>query len=255
MSGFPIEPPRELLMPASLQQVSLWMAGLACAAFALFALWQLLRHREPLALFCLLGGLATSLTEPVCDVIGLIYHPEIGQIVGFEALGRKIPLHVVALLAAYYAFFGWLLSGPVGARMTRAGFWKLFVGLWVFSTLLEIGPVQGGLWVYYGTQPFTVAGMPLWWFFVNAMSALAGAGLAALGTRSRIGWQRWPVALLLPVGAVGAHAGCSLPTYLAIHSGWSLPAVTLAGALTLAYALAVLAVVAGQLFPARRMHS
>ena len=41
---------------------------------------------------------AAVIVEPLCDVVGMIYHPEIGQITAYEALGRKIPWHVVLFL-------------------------------------------------------------------------------------------------------------------------------------------------------------
>lgn len=240
MSDFPLAPPRELVMPAALQHSSLVFSGTVFAVFVLLALWKALARREPLLLFCVVGGVASGFAEPLCDVIGMIYHPEIGQITAYQAIGRQIPWHVVLLLSWYYAGFAWLLAGPVGARMTRTAFWGLFGALVVFSTVLEIAPVQQGLWKYYGEQPFTVAGMPLWWFVANAVSALAGGTLATIATRNAKGWGRWQIALLLPAGAAGAHAGVALPTYIAMNmglTGWSLQ---LAGVVTLAYALALM---------------
>jgi hypothetical protein len=181
----------------------------------------------------------------------MIYHPEIGQITAYEALGRKIPWHVVLLLSWYYALFAWMLAGPVGGRMTRAGFWKVFAALVVFSTILEIQPVQGGLWKYYGVQPFTVAGMPLWWFVANAVSALAGGTLVTVATRGSTPWGRWPIVLLMPVGIAGAHAGVALPTYIAMSMDLSGLCIQLAGVVTVAYSLALMHACARLLYPSR----
>lgn len=240
MNGFPMEPPRALIMPAELQQGSLVFSGVVFAVIVLLALWQVATRREPLLLLCVLGGLGAVLVEPLCDVVGMIYHPEIGQITAFEALGRRIPWHVVLLISWYNAAFAWILAGPLGAKMTRSGLWKLFAGLVVFSTILEIAPVQQGLWKYYGVQPFSVAGMPLWWFVANAVSVLAGGTLATVSTRGTSGWARWPVALLLPVGIAGSHAGVALPTYIAMNMGLPNLYIQMAGVVTLIYSLTLM---------------
>ena len=139
---FPVEPPRNLVMPADLQHGSLLFSGVVFAIVVALALWRILVRREPVLFFCVLGGMAAVIVEPLCDVIGMIYHPEIGQITAYEALGRKIPWHVVLLLSCYYALFAWLLTSPRGQRLGRAGFCKLFEGLGVVSTILEISPPQ-----------------------------------------------------------------------------------------------------------------
>ena len=252
MNGYPMEPPRELIMPADLQHGSLVFSGVVFAIVIALALWQVLVKRQPLLLFCVIGGMASVFVEPLCDVIGMIYHPEIGQITAYEALGRKIPWHVVLLLSWYYAAFACLLAGPIGAKMTRAGFWKLFFGLVVFSTILEISPTQGGLWKYYGTQPFTISGMPLWWFVANAVSALAGGTLASIATRGSTGWGRWQVAFLMPVGIAGAHLGVALPTYIAMSLGLSGLCIQLAGVVTLIYSLVLMQACTRLLYPGGR---
>jgi hypothetical protein len=244
-----MEPPRDLIMPADLQYGSLVFSGVVFAIVVSIALWQVIVRREPLLLFCVFGGIAAVLVEPVCDVIGMIYHPEIGQITAFEAIGRKIPWHVVLLLSWYYALFAWLLAGSVGKKMTRRGFWKLFFGLVVFSTVLEISPTQQGLWKYYGEQPFTISGMPLWWFVANAVSALAGGTLATIATRASTGWARWQVAFLMPVGIAGAHLGVALPTYIAMNMGWTGWCIQLAGVVTVIYSLVLMQACARLLFP------
>ena len=238
-------------MPAAFQQGSLTFSASVFAIFVVLALWKAIVRRDPLLLFCVLGGLGIGIVEPVCDVLGMIYHPEIGQITAFTAIGRKIPWHVVLLLAWYYAGFAWLLASPAGARLGRSGFWKLFAGLVVFSTILEIQPVQGGLWKYYGVQPFMVAGMPLWWFVVNAVSAMAGGTLATLATRADTGWKRWPIVLLLPVGIFGSHAGVSMPTYIAMNMDISPFCIQLAGVVTMIFSLVLIRFCAQQLYPAR----
>lgn len=247
---FPVEPPRDLVMPADLQHGSLLFSGVVFAIVVTLALWKIFSRREPLLLFCVLGGMAAVIVEPLCDVIGMIYHPEIGQITAYEALGRKIPWHVVLLLSWYYALFAWLLTSPRGQRLGRTGFWKLFAGLVVFSTILEISPTQDGLWKYYGEQPFTISAMPLWWFVANAVSALAGGTLAAVATRGSNGWNRWQIAFLMPVGIAGAHTGVALPTYVAMSMGWSGAAIQLAGVVTVIYSLILMQACACLLYPA-----
>ena len=253
MTDFPMQPPRELIMPADLQHGSLMFSATVFAIVVSLALWQVVVRRQPLLLFCVLGGMAAVIVEPLCDVIGMIYHPEIGQITAYEALGRKIPWHVVLLLSWYYALFAWLLASPRGARLGRSGFWKLFAGLVVFSTLLEISPTHGGLWKYYGEQPFTVSGMPLWWFVANAVSALAGGTLATVATRESSGWGRWQVALLMPVGIAGAHTGVALPTYVAMSMGWPGTCIQLVGVVTVIYSLVLMQACARLLYPTGRL--
>ena len=48
-------------------------------------------------MFMMLGGLTTTLVEPLLDIIGLAWHPMHGQNTAFELIGRPIPVWVVAV--------------------------------------------------------------------------------------------------------------------------------------------------------------
>jgi hypothetical protein len=45
----------------------------------------------------------------------------------------------------------------------------------VLNVLLEIPMLRSGLYVYYGDQPFTIAGFPISWLVINSLGSLFGA--------------------------------------------------------------------------------
>ena len=103
--NFPLEPNRDLIMPHGWDMGFLIFAGSVMSLFVLYGLWLLAAKREPLLLMVLIGGMLGEMLEPICNVLGMAYHPEHGQMVGFFTLGRHIPLWLVLCYPWYFGAF------------------------------------------------------------------------------------------------------------------------------------------------------
>ncbi|QDX80652.1 hypothetical protein B9N43_04970 [Denitratisoma sp. DHT3] len=245
---FPIEAPREMIMPAATQLGFLSIFGAIFGILLLLSVWQAATRREPLLLFLLIGGCAMAMLEPICNVLAGAYHPEIGQITAFESISRKMPWHIVVLYADYYALFGLAFMRYRELGMTRRGFWRVFWITAVLAFMLEVIPVHyTGLWAYFGPQPFNIGGLPLWWYVVNPTCLIGGCAFTALATQGMAGWRRWPVAILLPASGIGFFMGSAAPVIMALNSGSS--NTELGGLITIGFALCLMAAVARLLFP------
>ncbi len=222
MVNFPLAPDRDLIMPHAWDLGFLIFSGTMLGGFILFGLWQLAVKREPLMLFLLIGGMAGEMLEPICNVLGMAFHPEIGQIVGFITLGRKIPLWLVTCYPWYFAGFSYaLIRWDSAGTLTSRRYWQALATATFFCFVIEILPVRAVLWQYYGEQPLMFAGMPLMWYIVNPTSDIATAAFLTLAVRGRTGWGRWIVLALMPVCIVGFHTGPFAPVYVTENAGWS----------------------------------
>jgi hypothetical protein len=248
--NFPLEPNRDLIMPHGWDMGFLIFAGSVLTLFVLYGLYLLLVKKEPLLLFCLAGGLMGEMLEPICDLLGMAYHPEHGQMVGFVTLGRQIPLWLVLCYPWYFGAFAYrLITWDARGELTAQRFWATLGVAVFFCFAIEIGPVQVVLWDYFGEQPLTLFakpgvthGMPLMWYIVNPTSVVAVASFLALATRNLSGWQRWTVLALMPVSIVGFHTGAFAPVYVTENAGWTASQSLLSAAVSTVFCAVLLKV-------------
>jgi hypothetical protein len=252
ITQFPLEPARDLVMPHAWDLGFLIFAGSVLALFILFGLWQLAVKREPLMLFLLIGGLAGEMLEPICNVLGMAYHPEHGQIVGFTTLGRHIPLWLVTCYPWYFGAFSYsLIQWDSAGTLTPKRYWSALATAAFFCFFIEIFPVRAVLWQYFGPQPLMFAGMPLMWYVVNPTSDIATAAFLTLAVRQRTGWQRWILLALMPVCIVGFHTGAFAPVYVTENAGWSADASIVTALLSTICCVILLRTLGNMLFAER----
>lgn len=260
MNQLLLEPNRGLLMPPTWQANFLVLSASVLALVTAFGLWQLVRKKEPLMLFLLLGGLLGVMLEPICDLLGMAYHPELGQVVGFHTLGRDIPLWVVLCYPWYFCLITYgIVSLDANGALTPKRYWLLFATAVTFCFGIEVFPVtQSVFWDYYGEQPLmffakagVTHGMPLMWYVVNPTALIASAAFVALTTRHNKGWRRWPAAAIMPIGIVGFHTGAFAPIYMTINAGWSASQSLFSAALTALFCAVLLNAMANLLFNTR----
>ncbi len=227
-------------------------AGSVLTLFILFGVWQLAVKREPLMLFLLVGGLVGEMLEPICNVLGMAYHPEHGQIVGFVTLGRRIPLWLVTCYPWYFGAFSYsLIKWDSAGTLTPKRYWSALATATFFCFVIEIFPVRAVLWQYFGPQPLMYAGMPLMWYVVNPTSDIATAAFLALAVRQRTGWQRWIVMALMPVSIVGFHTGAFAPVYVTENAGWSADESIVTAVVSTVFCVVLLRTLAAMLFRER----
>lgn len=222
MNTFPLEPDRLLVMPAGFEKGFLIFASVGLAICIGIGIRDLIRDKDPLMLFLLVGGFFGEMLEPICNVLGMAFHPEDGQIVGFNTLGRDIPLWLMLTYPWYFAAFAHkMIRWDRDGELTHARYWKTFAAAALFAFCIEVWPVQVVFWDYFGPQPLTFFGMPLMWYVVNPTSITCAGAFTALAMRGRSGFGYWPVMVIMPICIVGFHTGVFAPLYMTQNAGWS----------------------------------
>ncbi|MGI8662545.1 MAG: hypothetical protein ACR2LQ_04945 [Acidimicrobiales bacterium] len=209
--------PPDATMPGGWQAI--YTAGilLALLAFGGNALRVWHRTKDPIPLFCILGGAVCTLLEPMVDILGLCWYPRPGQTQLFELMGRPIPMFV---LPGYMFFMGGLTVLAIGVveRRGRRALFGLFPLLMLVELPFELVANHTGVYTYYGHQPLRIFDFPVWWLFVNTLVPLT-AGLAITGLRPMLRGRRgWLVVALLPMLDAGINAAAGWPTWIVLNS-------------------------------------
>lgn len=212
------------------------LAGVVGATVAV----QAARERTSVPLLLMLGGVVALPIEPLWDVICHFEFPFDTHPHLFTELGRPIPLY----LAFVYPFFiGWgsylayrLIDRGAGARtMLRCG--AAFV---VLDAVIEIVGIRTHVWRYYDHQAFTVLGWPAYFGVLNgAIPVLAGSLAAVLHPRLSAAGRVLVLPTIVPTAYVGIYAVAGWPTWAALGSNVGRGVVWLAGAITIAYCVAI----------------
>ena len=222
------------VMPDFAENLFTVVTGVPMVVVGCIALYLAIRKREPLLLFCFIGGAFASLIEPIADVLACLYFPAVNQETAFTALGRPIPW---ALVFAYPWFVGG--QGYLTYRMLEKGvsaqrLWMLWLLFILSNIAVETPGVLTGFHVYYNNQPFNYWGFPLWMAFYQSIMPLAAGTLIYLAKKYiGDGWKMLVVIPLMPMADALVNAALAFPVYLTIGSGASLTVNYIAALTTL----------------------
>jgi len=102
----------------------------------------------------------------------------------------------------------------------QAGVFRLWAIFGVINVVLETPGLLGGVYTYYGAQPFNFWGFPLWWSVVNPlMPIVAGALITSLRPELGSGRKLAVVIPLVPMADGIANAATAWPLWVALNSG------------------------------------
>ena len=204
--NFPVPP--DAAMPEPLQTIMFWLTGTLAAATFAYSLLMSKRQGSALPVLLVIGAGVAILLERIVGFLGHVIHPATGSIEMFSAVNRTIPWHmgfayIAAFGAVYLVIYARAINGPVNSNYV----WGTFAVSVAAYILVEIYPVQAGLWVYYDHQPLWLwRGMaPLTWSFLNSASEIAGIALVYLLLPALVGWRQLLVIVLGPMGALMGH--------------------------------------------------
>jgi hypothetical protein len=234
--------PYETAMPAATQHAVLWIAALVLAGFVLIAAWKCLQQKTALPLLYLVAGFCTILMEPLVTHMGHALHPFVGQIMLFKTADREIPWHAALIYSFYFGgVYLFLMPKLLHPNVTSRFVWKSYFVICILAYLLEVVPVQLGLWVYYDRQAlwFWRGGMPLWWVFVNAACIFWPMALMKIMRPCLVGAGQLLVIPLSVMGANMAHFGAGVTFYNAANSAASDWLVELSGVASVGLALLI----------------
>ncbi|MBB3600600.1 hypothetical protein FHT40_000233 [Mycolicibacterium sp. BK556] len=168
------EPPWTMTTPATPQLVITVILGIVVAAFVIAALIEWRRSGRPIFLLMLVGGYVCSFNEATVDVLGHCYFPGDGAI-AYRFLDRSVPVWVVLAYVVFFGGLSYVMAKAFQKGASRSQMWSGIAVFGVLNVLLEIPMLSSGLYVYYGDQPFTVAGFPISWLVINSLGSLFGA--------------------------------------------------------------------------------
>ena len=228
------QPPTGLEMNAAGQTIftifvtAIWVVAIALAV----RYWR--RHHSTVPLLLLAAGTICIVFEPIVDVLGMCFFPRENQWVGIEIFGRPIPMFM-------YPVYSWFVGGQailvwhlLQRGMNRRQLWQLWLTIMVVNVFLETPGLLMDVYVYYGSQPFNLWGLPLWWPPVNAGMPIVAGYLVYRTAPLLQGWKSLRILALLPMADGVANAATAWPVWITLNTNLGMAATYPAAILTLA---------------------
>lgn len=241
--NFPVPP--HAIMPEPLQTIFFWLTGAMAAGVFLYSIYMARKIGSAMPVLLVISAGFAIVLEPVVGFLGHVIHPAQGSIEMFSTVNRTIPWHMgFAYIAAFGVVYLFIYSRALSGSLSRNYVWSTFAVSVIAYIVVEIYPVQVGLWVYYEHQPLWLwKGMaPLTWSFLNSACEIAGITLVYLMLPKLVGWRQLIVLVLGPMGAFAAHLGSGWPMYSVMNSSAANSAWLLEASGVLSIILAIITV-------------
>ena len=226
-------------MPHAAQLVATAAMAVLVACFAGYAVREIVRSRSVTLALLLVGGAISYINEPIDDVLGLVWHPVVGQWTALDTFAR-VPLWGLGIYIVFFGGMPYLILQSLRRGVTRRQLWGWVGVLTVVDVAVELPILASGIYRYYGDPPLRIGGFPVYWIVINAVGPLALAVLLMAAGESFTGWR----ALYLPFLPMMCDAAGSVavgwPIFSALNAHASTPVRWLAAALTIAIGLATL---------------
>jgi hypothetical protein len=237
---FPVPP--ELVIPATLQNVFLYLTIAAALLVTGVSVVMSIRRRSAAPLLMVIGGLAAILMEPVVTFLGHAVHPKSGQIMMFETVNRAIPWHIaLGYMAGFGIYYLMLYPRFLAGTLTAGTIWKTTLVTAACYFLGEAIPVSNGLWAYYDYQPLWLwhGTAPLTWNILNATCMLTSTTLMFIALPYLKGIGQLLLVPLAVSGACMGHMGAGFPMYNLMNTDSPHWAIELSGLASVAMALVI----------------
>ncbi|WP_151484877.1 hypothetical protein [Streptomyces albicerus] len=215
---------------------AIWLIGLAG-----WAARDWFKHRRPeLALLICSAAAAVLAITIACPLINVRHFPSDDAVIAYSAFGRDFALWLFLKNTAWMGTAGYLVMKAAERGWSARRLWGLYAAAVVFEVVAEAVMVKRGFYLYDGSQPARMFGIPFAWpFILTAVMMLFG--LAAFQFFHHVhGRQR----LLLLPAASGAVAGACVcmgwPLFLGGGMNLSTPAMSALGVLSTSAALLTL---------------
>lgn len=233
-------PPYDAVMPMGYQALFTILFALIAAGFWVHAVRVAKNERDLMPIWLMLGGTLCVMAEPIVDVLGMCWFPVEGQWTYYETFGRKIPLMVGLAYMFYFGGLSYVTVRQFERGMSAVQVWKWYLILTVLEWTIEPIPIVLGMWMYYGEQPFTLFGFPMWWPPVNAVGAFTIAVVIYHMRRNLPGLPGIVYVPMVVSADLVGNAFVAWPVWTALHTTQGTVVTSIAGVVTLALcALAV----------------
>jgi len=234
----PVTPDGTQMPQAAQLAVTMAMAVLV-AGFAAYAVREIARSRSFTLALLLIGGAVSYFNEPIDDVLGLVWHPVVGQWTALDTFSR-VPLWGLGIYIVFFGGMPYLILQNLRRGMTRRQLWGWVGVLAVVDVAVELPVLAGGIYSYYGDAPLQIGGFPVYWIVINAVGPLALAVLLLATGDTFTGWRALYLLFLPMMCDAAGSVAVGWPIFSALNAQASAPVRWLATALTIAIGLAAL---------------
>jgi len=185
-----------------------------------WATTRLVRKRDILPWLMLLAGAATSLGEPMLDLVGHLRWSQNEIVTAFDNFGIPVPILIPPCYALFMGLEAYWIWSIVQKGINKRAFFLLFAASGLSDAIMEHPGVLMNVYEYYGRQPFEFYKFPFYWPFTN------GAAICTIAALLHFVWPRLKgrgvrQLLVIPIGIIGTTAaefGCGFPVFLAINA-------------------------------------
>jgi hypothetical protein len=109
-------------MPQTAQLVATVAMAMLVAGFAVYAIREIAQRRSVSLALLLIGGAISYFNEPIDDVLGLVWHPVVGQWTALDTFSR-VPLWGLGIYIVFFGGMPYLILQNLLRGMTRRQLW------------------------------------------------------------------------------------------------------------------------------------
>ena len=202
----------------------------------------LARREAKLWPVCVFAGSALLVTyEPFNNFLGNCTYPTVDQHTVISYFGRDVPVYTWFIYMFYFSVAVPVLMRRFEQGVTMRRLWRYYgVGVLTcaaFEPLFISSAVGLEWWRYFGdNQALDFSGMPMWWWFANAMVVCVTAMVFHL-LRTHVLRSDRQTLLFVPLEPLilfAAHGSAAVPVYIAVKSSDGTTWTTLATVATIA---------------------
>jgi len=220
-------------MPQTAQLVAAVAMAVLVAGFAAYAVREIARSRPVTLALLLIGGAVSYFNEPIDDVLGLVWHPVVGQWTALDTFAR-VPLWGLGIYIVFFGGMPYLILQSLRREVTRRQLWGWVGVLAVVDVAVELPVLASGIYSYYGDAPLQIGGFPVYWIVINTVGPLALAVLLMAAGETFTGWRALYLLFLPMMSDAAGSVAVGWPIFSALNAHASAPARWLAAALTIA---------------------
>jgi len=226
-------------MPHTAQLVATMAMAVLVVGFTLYAAREIVRSRSATLALLLIGGAISYFNEPIDDVLGLVWHPVVGQWTALATFAR-VPLWGLGIYIVFFGGMPYLILQSLRRGVTRRQLWAWVGVLAVVDVAVEIPILTSGIYSYYGDAPLQVGGFPVYWIVINTVGPLALAVLLMATGDTFSGWRALYLIFLPMMCDAAGSVAIGWPIFSALNAPATPPVRWLAAVLTIAIGLATL---------------
>lgn len=210
--------PWDAVMPAGPQTILIALSVLVAALSIWFVSAEHKRRNDWVPVFAFVGGGLAVFYEPLGDILVSVLYPIHGQIGWIDVMGRKVPLFIGVLYFWYMSVPAIYFLRQLEHGLSAATLWRNYALVIAIAIGIEIFGVSLDAWVYYGSQPYVVFGVPLWApFTYGGFVVTICVGLHAMATNLDRR-HHWLIVPAIPMFMGGGHCILALPAALAMFT-------------------------------------